>query len=262
MASASTPLTTRELINRTFSLYRNYFGLFVGIFALAGVLALAFEIVSAPFRVKWFVWLPVILINLVAGAASQAAAIFAVSQVQLNRPAGVIGSFANVMKQLPGVIGLGLILIVLLGLGFIALVVPGVLMLLRWAVAIPAKVLENRSIGDAMSRSSALTKDDRGRIFVILLVFSVLSFVLNMLLQWPLNLGAGVNIMWNLHVAVGWLMAALVVSFISTSLVSPFLAIALTLLYYDERVRKEAISLQPASLSSLELQHEYGKLRT
>jgi len=43
MATALRPLSTGELLDRTFSLYRNHFVLFVGIFALPHLCVLAFQ---------------------------------------------------------------------------------------------------------------------------------------------------------------------------------------------------------------------------
>jgi hypothetical protein len=46
------------------------------------------------------------------------------------------------------------------------------------------------------------------------------------------------------RVAVGWRVASLVAGFISTCLVGPLATIAFSLVYYDQRVRKEAFDLQ------------------
>ena len=96
-----------------------------------------------------------------------------------------------------------------------------------------------------MSRSSALTKGSRGRIFVIWLLFVVLAFGIGMLVQWPIQLGAGVGARSALrHVALGWQVASLVATFLSECLVGPLITIAFSLVYYDQRVRKEAFDLQ------------------
>lgn len=52
-------------------------------------------------------------------------------------------------------------------LACIALIVPGVLLAVRWSLAVPAMVLKDKGIGEAMSRSTVLTLGNRGRIFVI-----------------------------------------------------------------------------------------------
>lgn len=95
--------------------------------------------------------------SVVVAAASQAATVVAVSQVHLDRPASVMDSFSKVKNQIAGVIGLSLSIGFLVGLACIALIVPGILLAIRWSLAVPAKVLEDKSVGDAMSRSSQLT---------------------------------------------------------------------------------------------------------
>ena len=74
------------------------------------------------------------------------------------------------------------------GAGFLLLVVPGILLIIMWSLAVPAKVLEDLGATDAMSRSSELTKRDRGRVFVIWLMFIVLGIGVSLLFQWPIEL--------------------------------------------------------------------------
>jgi hypothetical protein len=154
-------------------------------------------------------------------------------------------SFSKVKSQIAGVIGLSLKMGILVGLACLALIVPGILLMIRWSLAVPAKVLENKSSGEAMSRSSELSRGNRGRIFVIWFLFTVLSIGVSMLLQWPIQMAAGVSGRGALqHVSVMWRVASLVATFISQCLVGPLATIAFSLVYYDERVRKEAFDLQ------------------
>ena len=68
-----------------------------------------------------------------------------------------------------------------------------------------------------------------------------------MLFQWPIEIGAragGRNISSLRNVAVGWQVASVIATFLSECLVGPLITIAFALVYYDERVRKEAFDLQ------------------
>lgn len=256
MATALRPLSTGELLDRTFSLYRSHFVLFLGIFALPHLFVLAFQSLAIAFQTpvtrpaeaafSGVLWgLGAILIGTVAAAASQAATVVAVSHVHLDRPAGIVDSFSKVKNQIAGVIGLSLSVGFLVGLACIALIVPGILLAIRWSLAVPVKVLEDKGIGDSMTRSSELTQGSRGRIFAIWLLFIVLSIGVSMLLQWPIELAAGVQARSALrHGAIQWQVASVVATFISQCLVGPLATIAFSLVYYDERVRKEAFDLQ------------------
>jgi Membrane domain of glycerophosphoryl diester phosphodiesterase len=258
MATVLRPLSTGELLDRTFSLYRSHFGLFVGIFALPNLCVLAFQCLGLALKAPpaqafdisrmllgAFWGLGALALTLVVTATSQAATVVAVSEVHLDRPAGVMDSFSKVKNQIAGVIGLSLSVGFLVGLACLALIVPGILLAIRWSLAIPVKVLEGRSVGDSMSRSTDLTQGNRGRIFVIWLLFLALSIGVSMLLQWPIKIAAGVGgILALQQAAPGWHVASLAATFISQCLVGPLATIAFSLVYYDERVRKEAFDLQ------------------
>jgi hypothetical protein len=255
MTTALRPLSTGELLDRTFSLYRSHFGLFVGIFALPHLGVLAFQCLGvavghqgsqlAQLGAQFFWSMGALLLTVIVSAASQAATVVAVSQVHLDRPASVSDSFSRVKGEIWGVIGLSMLMGLGIGVGFIALLVPGVLLALMWSLSVPVKILENKGVTDSMSRSADLTKGDWGRIFVIWLLFLLLGVTIGLLLRWPVEIAAGVSSIAGLQRSSGaWQVALLVSTFVSECLVGPLGTIAFSLLYYDERVRKEAFDLQ------------------
>jgi hypothetical protein len=255
MTTALRPLSTGELLDRTFVLYRSHFGLFVGIFALPHLLVLAFQCLGVAVRHPGnqladlgaqFLWgMGALVLTLFFSAVSQAATVVAVSQVHLDRPASISDSFSRVKAEIWGVFVLILLVTLGVGAGFIALIVPGILLALMWSLSVPVKVLENKGVTDAMSRSSDLTKGDWGRVFVIWLLFILLGFAIGLLLRWPLEIAAGVSSIAGMQRSSGgWQVALLVSTFVSECLVGPLGTIAFSLLYYDERVRKEAFDLQ------------------
>src|SRR5271169_2385801 len=123
MTTALRPLSTGELLDRTFSLYRSHFGLFVGIFALPHLAVLAYQCAGialqspnpqlANLLLTGFWGLGAWVLVVAVSAASQAATVIAVSQVHLDRPASVADSFSRVKGEILGVVGLSL----LVGLG-------------------------------------------------------------------------------------------------------------------------------------------------
>lgn len=255
MTAALRPLSTGELLDRTFSLYRSHFAVFLGIVALPHLCVLAFQCLALASQShgtplssvsRTFIWgAGATLLSIAISAVSHAATVIAVSQVHLNRPAGVMDSFSKVKGRIAAVIGLSFSVGFLVALACIALIVPGVLLAVRWSLAVPAMVLENKGIGAAMSRSSELTRGNRGRVFVIWLLFVVLNIGFSWLLHWPIEIAAGVSSRVGLHHAgVGWQVASLVANFLSVCLVGPLATIAFSLVYFDERVRKEAFDLQ------------------
>ena len=111
---------------------------------------------------------------------------------------------AGTSKWLP-MLGLMIVSGFLTAIGLILLIVPGVLLLLRWWVAGPVLVLEGRGIAEAMGRSAALTRDRRWSIFLRFLIYFGIEFglqavlgavglgyrVANMGLGFPFPFGAG-----------------------------------------------------------------------
>lgn len=73
------------------------------------------------------------------------------------------------------VLGLALVQGFLVSIGLVLCVIPGLLLMLRWAVAVPAMVTERTGIGDSLSRSSFLTEGSRGEVFGVLFVLGALQ---------------------------------------------------------------------------------------
>ena len=78
------------------------------------------------------------------------------------------------------------------------------------------------------------------------MLFIVLSAGISKLIQLPIEFAAGVNSARGgmRGVGAGWQVASAAAAFVSQSLVGPLATIAFLLIYYDERVRKEAFDLQ------------------
>ena len=80
---------------------------------------------------------------------------------------------------------------------------------------------------------------------MIWLLFVVLSIAVSMLLQWPITIGVETLTRGNPTAMLAWVqVVSSVMTFISECLVGPLATIAFSLVYYDQRVRKEAFDLQ------------------
>jgi hypothetical protein len=255
MTSDLRPLSLGELLDRTFSLYRKNFLLFVGIIALPHLVLLAFQLTGvalqagrgAPGPVVSALWtLAAFVILLGVLAASQGATVIAVSHLHLGRSISIAESFAGIKGR---VLYLALIMIgywIGIGVGFVLLIIPGIILMLMWALTVPVAVLEDKDLRDAVSRSAALTKGHRGRVFVIYLLFLVLVYAVYVV--WEIPIFAVIGVMSHgqkISTVPLWTQIAFPLgNFLSQCLVGPLMTIGLSLLYYDERVRKEAFDLQ------------------
>jgi hypothetical protein len=256
MTTALRPLGLGELLDRSFFLYRKHFSLFVGIAALPYLLLLAFQLVGVAigtqkggvFSGLFIIWsLGALVIQLGVTAASQGATVIAVSNVHLDRESTISAAFAGIKGRILSIalimIGVGLGV----GLGLILLVIPGIILGLMWSLVIPVAVLEDTGLGDSISRSSELTKDSRLRIFVIYILYFFLLITITWLWEIPMFAAIGVFAARGHNPAMVPLWGQIVIpicSFLSLSLVTPLITIALSLVYYDQKIRKEAFDLQ------------------
>ena len=115
----------------------------------------------------------------------------------------------------------------------------------RYALSVPACTVENLRAGGAMRRSKFLSQGSLGRIFGVYILTAVMGFILGLVLELPVVATHNVFTMEGQrsmtlasHV---WLQLA---QFVGTALAGPIATVAMALLYYDQRVRKEAFDLQ------------------
>ena len=248
-------LTTGQLLDRVFSLYTKNFLLFFSIaviphliylvFASAPTIMTGFGLGSSnPTTVAIVSGLCVfagLLVQMMALGVSQGASTVAVSDLYLGQPTSVGKCYRQTMPMMWRLIGLVLGYGLLVGLGFLLLIVPGVYWALTYALAVAVMAIERVSFSEAMSRSSDLVKGNRGRIFLIF----VLNLVLNMVIVYGLTIPTVLlsTLVIKNHPEIARLMT-LVVSTLAGSLASPIGLIGFTLAYYDARVRKEAFDLE------------------
>lgn len=86
-------------------------------------------------------------------------------------------AFATGLRLALPLLGLGLVVGLCVGLASILLVVPGLMLAMRWLVAVPARVVECPSLGSSLARSIVLTAGSRWRLFGLAVVLGVLSLV-------------------------------------------------------------------------------------
>ncbi len=258
------PLNTGELLDRTITLYRRHFVLFVGIMAVPNVFLVA---ILAAFALMAFavqsagsddvgaatvlgIGLIVLMVGALAGLGywlalllAQGATTYAVSEIHLGRSAGILQSYNVVKFRLLRLIGISLLLGVATFAGLLLCLVPGIWVLLRTALSIPAAVIEGRSVTDAIERSIALTKGSWVRVLLVYLLAFVLSYAIALLLEAPFDIAAKLSGAES-GAAVVFELLSMLGGVIAGTLTGPIGAIALALIYYDERVRKEGFDLQ------------------
>ncbi len=82
------------------------------------------------------------------------------------------------LRVLLPLVGVGLIFGFGVALGWILLIVPGIIIMVMWSVAGPAVVVEREGVMAALRRSQELTKGDRWKIFALFLVLLAIYVIL------------------------------------------------------------------------------------
>jgi len=137
------------------------------------------------------------------------------------------------------------IAIILAFLGMIGGAVAAVWMILRYGLCIPALLLEKLTVKEALRRSIFLTKGNLGRVFLVLLLMTLVAATVGGLVQAPFYIGVFIYAAKGQAVPPLWLSLPMnLVGGLSYAVTSPLLMIGLALLYYDARVRKEGLDIQ------------------
>ena len=147
-----------------------------------------------------------------------------------NRPINLLESLKVAFRRFLPLIVLALLETVLLMLGLILLVVPGIMLYVMWLVAVAACVVERTGPWRSLRRSQELTKGHRWKIFGIFLLMMLLSLV-GPLLQFVLTATAGPT-------------AAAIGNAIWAAIGSAFSAVVIAVTYHDLRVAKEGIDIE------------------
>ena len=196
------------------------FVVYAGVAVLSALLGAVFEL--------WLAALIMAVVSLIAFFWLQAALVKAVEDVRDGRADFSLAETFDLARQHLTSVIVGLAIVI----GLILLIVPGLVLLTWWAVIIPVVVLENRSAGEAFTRSRELVRGHGWNVFgvivlVVLLLIGfniVLSIILTPLADWLQNFLS---------------------QLISGTLTAPFTATVLTLLYFRLRAAKETPAAPP-----------------
>ncbi len=137
----------------------------------------------------------------------------------------------------------GIIIGLLMFLSYLAGIGLWVLWSLRYAVSIPALLLERVGVLAALRRSVQLTRGRRWQMLVAIFLCTMIAYVGAIVFQGPFFMTLMLSTRSG-HLPE-WLAYAFATSgAIGGAITGPVLLIALVLCYYDTRIRKEAFDLQ------------------
>jgi TRAP-type C4-dicarboxylate transport system permease large subunit len=113
------------------------------------------------------------------------------------------------------------------GIGFLLLIIPGIILLVMFSVAIPVVVVENRRGTDAMRRSWELVSNHFWHVLGVILVAAILAGIVSGLVS---AIGGSNGLLRAIFQAIAQIITA------------PFTALVSVLLYLDLRARRENLT--------------------
>ncbi len=118
-----------------------------------------------------------ILLTVVLGTLTTGGAVHGYLRSAAGDPVSMGDCFSVGVAKLLPLLALMILWFLGVGIGWILLLVPGVILICMWSVTVPAMIGENRGIIEAFGRSRELTKGSRWMIFATLLIFLVLIYL-------------------------------------------------------------------------------------
>ena len=171
------------------------------------------------------------ILQIVCTSLADAAIIYGVVQELRGRGFTFAESLSAGFSRLGPVIGLSLVVGILAGLGSLLLLVPGLIVMTMYYVAIPACVAERLGVGDSMRRSAYLTKGNRWRIFGIVILVILATMIVGGLVGFLAALIGGVTVV---DIALYPIQA----------IAGAFNAVVVGVLYYQLRVVREGVDIE------------------
>ncbi|HEU5041613.1 MAG TPA: hypothetical protein VFT84_12360 [Gemmatimonadales bacterium] len=241
------PLSVGEILDVSFTLYRRHFGALATVALLCSGLPVLMSIyieASGGMIANIMLTLTYYLIFMVLSAIATAATVFIVSESYLGRPLGAGAALSRSTPLLGRIIVCSILLALVVGLGFVFLFIPGVILACGLMVAFPVLVLEPATTASgALGRSWSLTRGSRLRMFGLLITLLILLYI-------PLvsMLGLAAFVLPTSDLVrpgsnTGGLVAVALAGVVQM-LIYPLFYCVLTVAYYDLRVRKEGFDLE------------------
>jgi hypothetical protein len=129
------------------------------------------------------------------------------------------------LRVLPNVAAAQIVATIGIAIGFVLFVIPGVILLLRWAVVAQAAAITNENWVEALKRSAELTRGNYWHVLGLVLLIGLIEIVL-------IDIGFAVA---GSRVGVWEVAVGIVVEIIMRS----FTALTLSVLFFDLRARQE-----------------------
>jgi hypothetical protein len=175
----------------------------------------------------WFGVLVGVLIALAGVFWLQGALVIAIDDVRDGRAdLGIRETLNRVLPRLNTLTFAGLLAALGITIGFLLLIVPGLILITLWLLIVPAIMLENRDVFESFGRSRQLVSGHGWNVFGVI--------VLTVLILIAVNIGLSI-----VQAAFDSKWLDLLLDIVSQTATAPFLALAWTITYFELRAIKE-----------------------
>jgi hypothetical protein len=232
------PLGFGEILDGAFVLYRRNFAAFLAMAALPMLPLLACELTMAALQVETTAWVDRLLdaAGLLLSLLGSAALIRATTDAYGGRPVDVRAAFRTAGARYGTLVGATLAARLTIFVGLLLFVFPGIFFAIRYFAVEQAVMLEGAAPRGALHRSGALAEGAPGLIFammMVLLTITILPLAAQEVIAGAPGSPAGQHL-------------AMAGNIIAGILLLPLTTAAYTLLYFDRRVRAEALDVHVA----------------
>lgn len=149
-----------------------------------------------------------------------------------QRP-GLGAILSHGMSTIGPVIVIAIVLSIVVSIGFVLLIIPGIFLIVVYSVVIPAAVVERPGIKGSFSRSWDLTKGYRWPVLGLLLIMVVIIVIFSFVV------GAAGGIV---AFSMGDFTLLVIVEYLISAFSGALMSVMIAVLYHDLRVAKEGVS--------------------
>jgi hypothetical protein len=207
-----------ESLSEVFAIYRENLGLLIPI---AFWLFLVVAIVNGLAGGSLLLTLIGAILNLIASILYEGMVVSLVRDVQDGRRDFSAGElYRQVTPVLGTLVGASILYGIAVGIGFVLLIVPGLILLTIWAMLAPAIVIEKRGVIEAFGRSRELVKGYGWPVFGVIIVAALITAIATLIL---LAIAAAIADGPILRIILGLL---------ASSVTAPITALVAGVLYY------------------------------
>jgi hypothetical protein len=182
---------------------------------------------SRSFFVSLLAALLAAAISVIITAILQAAMLRAAAQATIGDPVDVESSYRWGLRRFGSVLLVSIMVGIVVAIGFILLIIPGIIALTFLAVAVPALVVENVRGTDAMRRSATLVSGHFWHVLGVIVVAAIITGIIGSLIR---AIGGSNTVLGAIFGAIGQI------------IVAPYSALVSVLLYLDVRARRENLT--------------------